>query len=71
MSRPERKVLLDRVVDENSKDGQPLRQSVKDRLDRYYSCTCLDSLPLSRSNCTLRHRSCPRLHVFLVPATCA
>jgi hypothetical protein len=34
MSRAERKVLLDRVVDENGKDGRPLRQSVKDRLDR-------------------------------------
>ncbi|KAK9836042.1 hypothetical protein WJX81_008449 [Elliptochloris bilobata] len=34
MSRAERKVLLDRVVDENSKDGKTLRQAVKDRLDR-------------------------------------
>ena len=35
MTRAERKVLLDRVVDENSKDGEPLRQAVKDRLDRH------------------------------------
>ena len=35
MTRAERKVLLDRVVDENSKDGEPLRQAVKDRLARH------------------------------------
>lgn len=35
MTRAERKVLLDRVVDENSKDSEPLRQAVKDRLDRH------------------------------------
>ena len=35
MTRAERKVLLDRVVDESRKDGEPLRQAVKDRLDRH------------------------------------